>query len=164
MVDTGFSVVWCVSDTRNDAAYDNDPIVGDGRVGRHLLGEAERAVFDRNMAMMRALEAGEPIGRLARRYWVSRQWASALRARYAAEGEAGLLPRSRRPIRVYNRTDEATRRLIGEVRERLRAQGWDCGARSIRHALAGRAPATSPNCRTRSTSPCTSTTGARTRP
>lgn len=137
MVDTGFPVVWCMSDTRNDATYDNDSPVVDGRVRRHLLSGAQRGVFDRNMALMEALESGEPIGRLARRYRVSRQWVSTLRRRYAAEGEAGLLPRSRRPTRVHNRTDEATRRLIAEVRERLHDQGWDCGARSIRHALDG---------------------------
>ena len=105
-------VVWCISDTRNDATYDDDSPVVNGRVRRHLLSGAQRGVFDRNMAMMDALESGEPIGWLARRYRVSRQWVSALRRRYAAEGEAGLLPRSRRPARVHNCTDEATRRLI----------------------------------------------------
>ena len=99
MVDTGFPVVWCMSDTRNDATYDNDSPVVDGRVRRHLLSGAQHGVFDSNMAMMDALESGEPIGRLARRYRVSRQWVSALRRRYAAEGEAGLLPCSRRPTR-----------------------------------------------------------------
>lgn len=121
MVDTWFPVVWCMSDTRNDATYDNDSPVVDGRVRRHLLSGAQRGVFDSNMAMMDALESGEPIGRLARRYRVSRQWVSALRRRYAAEGEAGLLPCSRRPTRVHNRTDEATRRLI--------ASAW-CGRES----------------------------------
>lgn len=39
----------------------DDPRVRDGRVLRHLPPARDRSVFDRNMAMMRALEAGEPV-------------------------------------------------------------------------------------------------------
>lgn len=48
----------------------DDPRVRDGRVLRHLPPARDRSVFDRNMAMMRALEAGEPVTRVAKRYGV----------------------------------------------------------------------------------------------
>lgn len=47
-----------MSDTRNDATYDNDSPVVEGRVRRHLLSGAQRGVFDRNMAMMDAFGVG----------------------------------------------------------------------------------------------------------
>ena len=79
---------------------------------RHLPPARDRSVFDRNMAMMRALEAGEPVTRVAKRYGVTRQWVHGLRRRHAEEGEPGPLPRSRRPRSVHNRTS-------GEARARL---------------------------------------------
>ncbi|WP_129904255.1 hypothetical protein [Bifidobacterium pseudolongum] len=39
----------------------DDPRVREGRMLRHALTARDRSVFDRNMAMMRALEAGEPV-------------------------------------------------------------------------------------------------------
>ena len=39
----------------------DDPRVREGRMLRHALTTRDRSVFDRNMAMMRALEAGEPV-------------------------------------------------------------------------------------------------------
>jgi len=100
---------------RNGATYDNGSPVVDGRVRRHLLSGAQRGVFDRNVAMVDALESGEPIGWLARRYRVSRQWVSALRRRYAAGGEAGLLPRSRRPTRQPHGRGGQTADCLGLV-------------------------------------------------
>ncbi|NBH70435.1 transposase, partial [Bifidobacterium pseudolongum] len=94
---------------------------------RHLLTARDRSVFDRNMAMMRALGAGEPVTRVAKRYGVTRQWIH-------------------RPRSVHNRTSGEVRALIAQVRERLLAGGWDCGARSIHGVLAermGRAPSVS---------------------
>lgn len=124
----------------------DDPRVRDGCVLRHLLTARDRSVFDRNMAMMRALGAGEPVTRVAKRYGVTRQWIHRLRARHGEQGEPGLLPRSRRPRSVHNRTSGEVRALIAQVRERLLAGGWDCGARSIHGVLAermGRAPSVS---------------------
>lgn len=64
----------------------DDPRVRDGCVLRHLLTARDRSVFDRNMAMMRALEAGEPVTGVAKRYGVTRQWLHGLRRRHAEEG------------------------------------------------------------------------------
>jgi len=64
----------------------DDPRARDGRVLRHLLTARDRSVFDRNMAMMRALEAGEPVTGVAKRYGVTRQWLHGLRRRHAEEG------------------------------------------------------------------------------
>lgn len=84
----------------------------DGRVLRHLPPARDRSVFDRNMAMMRALEAGEPVTRVAKRYGVTRQWVHGLRRRHAEEGEPGAAaafaqaaqraqPHQRRGARVF---------------------------------------------------------------
>lgn len=130
----------------NPSRGHDDPRVRDGRVLRHLLPARDRSVFDRNMAMMRALEAGEPVTGVAKRYGVTRQWLHGLRRRHAEEGEPGLLPRSRRPRSVHNRTSGEVRALIVQVRERLLAGGWDCGARSIHGVLGermGHAPSVS---------------------
>ena len=116
----------------------DDSRVRDGCVLRHLLSARDRSVFDRNMAMMRALGAGEPVTGVARRYGVTRQWLHALRRRHAEQGEPGLLPRSRRPRSVHNCTGDEVRALIVQVRERLLAGGRDHGARSIHGVLAQR--------------------------
>ena len=79
---------------------------------RHLLTARDRSVFDRNMAMMCALEAGEPVTGVAKRYGVTRQWLHRLRRRHAEEGEPGLLVRSRRPRSVHNRTSGEVRALM----------------------------------------------------
>lgn len=47
--------------------------------------------------VLAALEGGKSNSAAARRYGVVRQWVHELLARYAAEGDAGLEPRSRRP-------------------------------------------------------------------
>ncbi|WP_368356622.1 helix-turn-helix domain-containing protein [Bifidobacterium pseudolongum] len=79
------------------------------------------------MAMMRALGAGEPVTRVAKRYGVTRQWIHRLRARHGEQGEPGLLPRSRRPRSVHNRTSGEVRALIAQVRERLLAGAGTAG-------------------------------------
>lgn len=97
----------------------DDPRVRDGRVLRHLPPARDRSVFDRNMAMMRALEAGEPVTRVAKRYGVTRQWVHGLRRRHAEEGEPGPLPRSRRPRSVHNRTSGEARVCFSNLRSAL---------------------------------------------
>jgi transposase InsO family protein len=54
-----------------------------------------------------------------------------LRKRYAVEGEAGLLPRSRAPKKVANRTPDWVEDLIVEKRKELVDGGWDAGAATI---------------------------------
>lgn len=115
----------------NPSHVHGDPRVRDGRVLYHLLPSQDCSVFDRNMAMMRALEDGEPVTGVAKRYGVTRQWVHGLRRSHAEEGELGLLPRSRRPRSVHNRTSGEARALIVQVFERLLAGGL--GLRGAQH-------------------------------
>lgn len=75
---------------------------------------------------------------VARDYGVSRQWVHQLVRRYDAEGEAGLEPRSRRPLRNPNRAPDRLEDEIAELRKELTDQGLDVGAHTIRVHLARR--------------------------
>ncbi len=84
---------------------------------------------------------------VSRRYGVHRSWVHRLRARYEAEGEAALEPRSRRPRRSPTAIDPATVELIVGLREELRAAGLDAGPDTIawhlrRHHATTVSPAT----------------------
>ena len=46
-----------------------------------------------------------------------------------------MLPRSRRPRSMHNRTGDEAHSPIAQVRERLFAGGWDCEAHSIHGVL-----------------------------
>jgi transposase len=50
------------------------------------------------------LVEGRPKAEVARDYGVSRRWVITLVQRFLAEGDAGLVPRSRRPHRSPGRT------------------------------------------------------------
>lgn len=94
-------------------------------------GPAARSEFLRNKAVVNAILAGMPVVEAARRHGVARQWAHELKRRYEREGEAGLLPRSRRAHRIANRTDERTVERIVAIRRELDAAGLDSGPESI---------------------------------
>ena len=66
---------------------------------------------------------------------ISRQTFYVYRRRFQAEGIAGLLPRSRRPERTPSATTEPMVERVVAVHDRLREQGWDAGARSVRDRL-----------------------------
>jgi transposase InsO family protein len=68
---------------------------------------------------------------------VSKSRAHELHKRWLAEGAAALEPRSRAPQRVANRTPEATRERVLDLRGQLTARGDDAGADTIRSVLAG---------------------------
>lgn len=68
---------------------------------------------------------------VATRYGVHRSWVYKLKARYEAEGETALQPRSRRPKNSPDATDRATVDLILELRERLANAGLDAGPDTI---------------------------------
>jgi transposase InsO family protein len=74
---------------------------------------------------------------VAREYGVSRRWVHELVGRYDAGGEAGLLPRSRRPHRVPSRTGQQVEDAIVGWRKSLTEQGLDAGAATIAVHLAG---------------------------
>jgi len=85
---------------------------------------------------------GRSKSEVARDYRVSRGWVRELVKRYAAEGEAGLEPRSRRPHASPQRTPGALEDEIVELRKALVDHGLDAGAHTIAFHLAKRHGAT----------------------
>jgi transposase InsO family protein len=68
---------------------------------------------------------------VAARYGVHRAWVYKLKARYEAEGDAALEPRSRRPKTSPNALDPALVELILQLRGQLRDAGLDAGPETI---------------------------------
>lgn len=87
---------------------------------------------------------GLNVAAFCREHGISRESFYAIRRRYRLEGEVGLVPRSRAPVRPANRTSDAVEDRVVELRKRLVESGWDGGAASIRDRLvAGGEPAPS---------------------
>jgi transposase InsO family protein len=92
------------------------------------------------------LVEGRTKSEVARDYGVSRRWVITLVGRYLAQGEAGLLPRSRRPHTSPARTPDAIEDEIVAIRKDLDKHGHEAGAATIAEHLArrhGSAPAVS---------------------
>ena len=68
---------------------------------------------------------------VAARYGVHRAWVYKLKARYEAEGDTALAPRSRRPKSSPTATPPATAELVLALRKQLSEQGLDAGADTI---------------------------------
>jgi transposase InsO family protein len=68
---------------------------------------------------------------VARDYGVSRRWVITLVQRYLAEGDAGLQPRSRRPLRSPTRTADELEDEIVAIRKDLDRHGHEAGAATI---------------------------------
>jgi transposase len=68
---------------------------------------------------------------VARDYGVSRRWVVTLVQRYLAEGDAGLQPRSRRPLRSPTRTADELEDEIVAIRKDLGRRGHEAGAATI---------------------------------
>jgi len=83
------------------------------------------------------------VSEFCEQHGVSRWLFYDLRKRYAVEGEAALVPRSRAPKRVANRTPPQVEDRIVELRKELADGGWDCGPATIRFHLAGEGIVTS---------------------
>lgn len=73
---------------------------------------------------------------VASRYGVHRAWVYKLKARYEAEGDAALEPRSRRPHTSPGATAPSTVDLILRIRKELSAAGHDAGPETITWHLA----------------------------
>ena len=73
---------------------------------------------------------------VAARYGVHRAWVYKLKARYEAEGEAALEPRSRRPKSSPNALDPAVVAVILDLRDKLSSAGLDAGPETIAWHLA----------------------------
>lgn len=92
------------------------------------------------------LVEGRSKSEVAREYGVSRRWVITLVGRYLAQGEAGLVARSRRPHTSPGRTPDAVEDEIVEIRKDLDKHGHEAGAATIAehlHRRHGGAPAVS---------------------
>jgi transposase InsO family protein len=79
-----------------------------------------------------------PVGELAEAHGVHRSWIYKLLARYEAEGDAGLEPRSRRPKSSPTKIRDRYEDEIVAIRKELSDQGFDAGAQTISFHLAQR--------------------------
>lgn len=68
---------------------------------------------------------------VAAQYAVSKTWAHQLHKRWLAEGEAGLIPTSKRPHTSPKALPEPLRQRVLELRYELASQGFDAGAHTI---------------------------------
>jgi transposase InsO family protein len=78
------------------------------------------------------LVEGQSVREVARDHGVSKTWLYELIARYEAEGEAGLIPRSRRPHHSPTKVADLYEDEIVRLRKELDAEGLDAGAETIR--------------------------------
>jgi transposase InsO family protein len=77
------------------------------------------------------LVEGRSKAAVAREYGVSRRWVITLVQRFLAEGEAGLVPRSRRPRHSPGRTAQQVEEEIVALRNQLDRDGHEAGAATI---------------------------------
>src|ERR687890_1131288 len=92
------------------------------------------------------LVEGRPKSEVARDYGISRRWVITLVQRYLADGDAGLQPRSRRPLRSPTRTADELENEIVAIRKDLDRHGHEAGAATIAahpHPRHGTSPAVS---------------------
>ena len=79
---------------------------------------------------------GRSKAEVARDYGISRQWGHELVTRFEAEGDAGLVARSRRPRTNPARVPEHVEDEIVRLRKELEEGGFDAGAHTIAYHLA----------------------------
>jgi len=84
------------------------------------------------------LREGRSVAELAAAHGVHRSWIYKLLARYRAEGEAGLAPRSKRPHHSPTRISDLFEDEIIKVRKELLDRGFDAGAITIQSHLSRR--------------------------
>src|ERR1035441_574492 len=77
------------------------------------------------------LVEGRGVREVARDHGVSKTWLYELLARYQAEGEAGLVPRSKRPHRSPTKVADRYEDEIVRIRKELTEAGYDAGAETI---------------------------------
>jgi len=75
---------------------------------------------------------------VAKSHGVSKSWVYELLARYRAEGEAGLVPRSKRPVRSPTRITDVFEDEIVAMRKELTDMGFDAGPQTIAYHLSQR--------------------------
>jgi transposase InsO family protein len=84
------------------------------------------------------LREGRPVGELAAEHGVHPSWIYRLLARYRAEGDTGLTPRSRRPKHSPNALPHELENEIVLLRKQLSEDGLDAGAQTIHWHLGRR--------------------------
>lgn len=85
------------------------------------------------------LRGGRSVAELGRMHGIHRSWLYKLLARYRAQGESGLEPRSRRPHRSPTAMSEAmAERIVRACARRTARAGLDGGAETIHWHLARR--------------------------
>ena len=84
------------------------------------------------------LREGRSVAELAAAHGVHRSWLYKILARYRAQGDPGLEPRSRRPRRSPSAMPTALAEEIVALRANLLAQGLDAGALTIHWHLSRR--------------------------
>jgi transposase InsO family protein len=84
------------------------------------------------------LREGRSVGELAAEHGIHPSWLYRLIARYQAEGDAGLIPRSRRPKTSPNALPDELENEIVLLRKQLSEEGLDAGAQTIHWHLAHR--------------------------
>ena len=77
------------------------------------------------------LVEGQSVRKVARDHGVSKTWVYELVARYQAEGEAGLVPRSSRPHRSPTKIADLFEDEIVRIRKELTEAGYDAGPETI---------------------------------
>jgi transposase InsO family protein len=77
------------------------------------------------------LREGRPVGELAAEHGVHPSWIYRLLARYRADGDAGLVPRSRRPKTSPSALSHELEDEIVLLRKQLSEDGLDAGAQTI---------------------------------
>src|SRR5580704_11350376 len=83
------------------------------------------------------LVEGQSVREVARSHGVSKTWLYELLARYQAEGDAGLVPRSKRPHRSPTKIADRYEDEIVRLRKELIGSGFDAGAETIWTHLRG---------------------------
>jgi transposase InsO family protein len=86
----------------------------------------------------RHLREGTPVAELAAAHGMHRSWLYKLLARYRREGDTGLEPRSRRPLRSPTRIADSFEDEIVALRKQLDDAGFDAGAQTIHAHLTRR--------------------------
>jgi transposase len=77
------------------------------------------------------LVEGRTKSEVARQFGLSRRWVITLVQRFLAEGEAGLQPRSRRPLSSPRQTSREVENAIVAIRKELDRDGHEAGAATI---------------------------------
>jgi transposase len=81
------------------------------------------------------LAEGRSVREVAAAHGVSKSWIYELLARYRAEGDAGLIPRSKRPRSSPTRVSEVLEDEIVALRKHLAEEGFDAGPHTIHYYL-----------------------------